>query len=162
MRRNLHNFQKGFTLIELIVVIGIISILAAGVLTTLNPVTQFQKADDARRKSDLSQIQKALETYYQDAGSYPPSNSSYQLPVPWGQSWQPYMNVLPGDPSSANKYIYFSPVGGQAYYLYASLGRGGSDPQACFSNGSSCSNVPVGASCGGTCNFGLSSPNVSP
>lgn len=154
--------KSGFTLIELVVVIAIVSTLAVTALALLNPFAQFQKANDARRKSDLSQIQKALESYYQDKGVYPISASSpFQLPVAWGLSWQPYMNVLPKDPLSSQHYVYSS-SGGQYYYLYASLERGNKDSQVCNSNGSICANVPAGASCGGTCNYGVSSPDKNP
>ncbi|MEK7559173.1 MAG: hypothetical protein AAB521_02600 [Patescibacteria group bacterium] len=37
----------------------------------INPSAQFQKANDARRKSDLAQLQKVLENYYSDKGRYP-------------------------------------------------------------------------------------------
>jgi type II secretion system protein G len=161
---------SGFTLIELVVVIGILAILAVAGLFALNPIAQFQKANDARRKADLSQIQKALETYYQDNGSYPIEVSlPYKIIVPgtppttieWGQSWSPYMNLVPADPASSKNYVYYST--GQSYFLYASLDVGGTDPQACNKDGSVCSKVPSGATCGGgICNFGVSSPNVSP
>ena len=176
MGRISNNLQKGFTLIELIVVIGIISILAVGALAALNPFAQFQKANDVRRKSDFSQIQKALETYYQDQGHYPPNATqcTYEILgnngggndcIEWGQSWQPYMNVIPSDPTTGNKYVYYVTSDGQSYYLYANLNRGAQDPQACNSgnacNSLSSNGIPAN-SCGGKCNFGVSSPNVSP
>jgi len=154
-------------------VITMISVLSIGIISILNPVTQFQKANDAKRKSDLSQIQKSLEGYYQDNGKYPLDNASsdYRIKgldgkvVNWGTSWQPYMDVLPKDPSSSKNYVYHASSDGQAYFLYASLDRV-SDPNVCNS-GSACSNlisngVASSTACGGTCNFGLSSPNVSP
>lgn len=140
-------------------------------VTILNPLAQIQKAQDARRKGDLSQIQKALETYYNDVGKYPLNvfSSDYRIkgldgnPVSWGGSWAPYMSKLPADPSSSKNYVYVS--SGQTYYIYASLDRGGSDPQACFSNGNACSSAVtnnVSTACGGNCNYGVSSPNASP
>jgi len=168
--------NNGFTLIELIVVIGILSILAVGSMVALNPLEQFKKANDSRRKADLSQIQKAVETYYQDNGSYPSSSlggsALYRITsnaglttVEWGTSWSPYMNLLPKDPSASKNYVYYS--AGQSYYLYASLDRGSLDPQSCqgMINGECQSigaNIGSAKSCGGPCNFGVSSPNVSP
>ena len=160
---------KGFTLIELIVVVGILSILAVVGIAALNPVEQFKKASDSRRKSDLAQIQKAVEVYYQDNGSYPLSDS-YMITIPaqsggttiidWGKSWIPYMNILPKDPANSKNYVYSST--GQSYFIYASLDREGKDPQAC-NGGVACEKLPSGASCGsGTCNYGVTSPNVSP
>lgn len=158
--------QSGFTLVELLVVVGMIGILSAGLLATLDPYAQIQKGKDAKRKSDLSQIQKAIEQYYQDRNEYPPHSQNYKIvgisgsELDWGQSFSPYMTRLPIDSAASKKYIYVS--SGQAYYLYASLDRGGKDPQACNASGTSCSNVPSGELCGGICNYGISSSNVSP
>ena len=61
--------KRGFTLIELLVVIAIIGILASIVIASLN--TARQKGRDARRLSDIKQIQLALELYYDACGNYP-------------------------------------------------------------------------------------------
>lgn len=158
----------GFTLIELLVVIVVVGTLAGGIISIVNPAAQLQKARDARRKTDFSQIQKAFETFYQDVGRYPASNASYQIlrldnsAVVWGTAFLPYMTAVPEDPNNSKNYVYYSP-NGQTYYLYASLDRGGADPQACKSDGSKCNNAPVGAcGTGVICNYGVSSPNVSP
>ena len=92
------NNSRGFTLIELIVVIGIIALVATATIAVLNPFGQFQKARDARIKSDLSQLQKALETYYQDKGGYPSSTSEYKIldgttTINWGSSKILYSEV---------------------------------------------------------------------
>lgn len=166
MRKILAN--KGFTFAELLIVILIISILAAGILVIFDPVAQLKRENDVQRKSDLSQIQKAIEQYYQDIGAYPQSTIDYKIKalggenaVDWGNSWLPYMGTLPSDPKFPRRYIYVS--SGQAYYLYASLERGASEAGAC-NKGAVCGNVPKGASCGknAICNYGVSSPNMSP
>lgn len=169
-------FSKGFTLIELLVVIAILGIVAAVLLTDINPVAQLQKSSDAHRKTDLESLQRALELYYQDNGSYPVSTNNLitinGTQLNWGSAWnsaaagQPYMNSLPKDPSSPTyKYVYYSPAGGQSYYLYAHLQRT-NDPQACNS-GNACTTLggagfPAANACGATCNYGVSSPNVTP
>ena len=61
--------SKGFTLIELLVVIAIIGVLSSVVLVSLSAARE--KARDAARKSDITQIAKALEMYYLDHGHYP-------------------------------------------------------------------------------------------
>ncbi len=161
--------NKGFTLVELIVVIAIIGLMATATLAVLNPFSQFQKSTDARVKSDLSQIQKALETYYEDHNGYPANDINYQIvgsggvSIVWGSNWSSYMNVVPKDPTAGHKYIYYSP-NRQTYYLYANLLRGSVDSQSC-SGGSICTNVPAGVNCGSAsvvCNFGVSSPNTKP
>lgn len=165
------NSQNGFTLAELVISIAVLAIISAVVISSVNPVEQTRKAHDGQRKADLAQIQRALETYYQDFGRYPdnPSALDYRIkrldntPVAWGDQWRPYMNVVPKDPSSAWSYVYFVPdnANGQTYYLYASLERGARDPQVCNS-GSACRTLPQGATCGGVCNYAVSSSNVSP
>ena len=64
MKRN-----KGFTLIELLVVIAIIGLLSTLAVVSLNSARQ--KSRDARRVSDVKQIQTALEMYFGDADGYP-------------------------------------------------------------------------------------------
>lgn len=163
--------RRGFTLVELLIVISVLAVLITGLIVVIDPSTQLQKTNDAKRKSDLAQIQRALETYYQDNRVYPPNPSAndYRIKgldgntVDWGSSWQPFMSALPKDPSSSKNYVYYVTSNGQTYYLYASLDRGANDLQAC-NGGAACASLPANASCGALtiCNFGLSSPNVSP
>jgi len=63
---------SGFTLIELLVVIAIIGILSSVVLSSLNSARA--KARDAKRLSDMHQMQVALELYHNSFGVYPYSD----------------------------------------------------------------------------------------
>lgn len=168
--------NKGFTLLELIIVAAIIALIATATIAVLNPFGQFQKARDTRVKSDLSQVQKALESYYQDNNRYPAvaTSCTYRILgnngdgndcIEWGRPWQPYMNVVPQDPTTANRYVYYSSSNGQSYYIYANLSKGATDPSSCNS-GAACTSLGgngiSSTACGGTCNFGVTSPNVSP
>jgi type II secretion system protein G len=63
------NNKKGFTLIELLVVIAIIGLLATLSVVALNNARQ--KSRDAKRVSDIKQVQTALELYFVDQNSYP-------------------------------------------------------------------------------------------
>lgn len=72
MYRHAKNTQ-GFTLIELLVVIAIIGMLSSVVLASLQ--TARQKSRDARRISDLRQLQLVVESYANDHGGRFPSTS---------------------------------------------------------------------------------------
>lgn len=82
--------KTGFTLIELLVVVSIIAILSTLIVVYFN--TAKMGARDARRLSDVKQIQLALKMYYNDVGIYPtaitPGNSianggvNYLLRIP--------------------------------------------------------------------------------
>lgn len=61
--------KKGFTLVELLVVIAIIGLLSTLAVVALSSARS--KARDARRMSDIKQIQTALELYFSDNGEYP-------------------------------------------------------------------------------------------
>jgi type II secretion system protein G len=89
--------SRGFTLIELMVVISIIGLLSSVILASLN--TARNKAYDATRKTNLVQVQQALELYYNDNGRYPAGGNGGD------NSWAsqcsvggkvPQNNVIPG------------------------------------------------------------------
>lgn len=60
------NKNKGFTLIEILVVIGIIAILATVVLIAINPARQFAQARDTQRVSNVNAILNAIGQYTAD------------------------------------------------------------------------------------------------
>lgn len=113
--------QKGFTLVELLVVIVIISILAT--LLMANFVGVRQRGRDTTRKSDLRQIQSALEIYRADNGNYP---LTANFPA-CGVSFPPppattiYMKKVPCDPLTKGNYNYSSDGISGTYTLIACL-----------------------------------------
>lgn len=75
--------SKGFTLIELIVVIAVLGVLAAVVILGLNPVEQIARARDAQRKTTLGQLARALQAYAtSNNGTYPVAAGGAVPPTP--------------------------------------------------------------------------------
>ena len=73
MKLSAQTFKKGFTLIELLVVIAVIGVLATIVLLAVNPAEQLARGRDTSRKSAITQIGRALQSYYttQSPAGYP-------------------------------------------------------------------------------------------
>lgn len=98
-------FKRGFTLVELIVVISITVILATVIIFAVNPAHQYEKALDAERVQDLSTVATAMDTYYHDTNCYPDT-------VPFGSEWKNgntiYAKEVPNDPKRETNgdYIY--------------------------------------------------------
>ena len=115
--------RAGFTLVELLVVISIISIL------TMISVSSFRNAQiksrDAQRKSDLDGLSKALMMYYNDNGKFPPTidfgNESTGLVDP-NNSTTIYMRKIPKELRSGWP-IYVYEVSGslKSYNLFVNL-----------------------------------------
>lgn len=110
--------QKGFTLVELLVVMMIIGVLFAILMVNFKGVKE--RTRDGQRKSDLRQIQSALELYRADQGRYPDS------PLPTcgssltgGSPPTTYIQKVPCDPLSAASYQYSS--SGTSYCLRTCL-----------------------------------------
>jgi general secretion pathway protein G len=114
--------NTGFTLIELLVVIAIIGTLSALLLP--NFMSARERARDTQRKSDIKQIQKALELYKLDQN--PPAYPTL-LPDP-GTNWtnggtSSYFSKFPGDPKNrsgsgtTDPYYFKLGVDGLTYQL---------------------------------------------
>lgn len=58
--------KAGFTLVELLVVIGILAVLTAVVLVAVNPGRQFAQARDTQRRADVNTISSAIVGYMAD------------------------------------------------------------------------------------------------
>lgn len=62
--------ESGFTLVELLIVVAIIGVLAAALITMINPAEQQRKAKRARIQADLQKVGSAAEAYGATCGTY--------------------------------------------------------------------------------------------
>jgi prepilin-type N-terminal cleavage/methylation domain-containing protein len=128
--------QSGFTLIEMIVVVAIIATIMSIVVALVGDARA--KARDTKRRTDLSQIQVALELYRNEHGTFQVSGAGY---LGGGQGWLSYENgstygtavtrvlhnegYLPQpiieDPLQSPGYMIYVCNGGQSYALSATL-----------------------------------------
>lgn len=115
--------KRGFTLIEVLIVISIIALLA--LLGMLN-LSALGKSRDARRKNDLKTLQTAFEDYYGDHGEYPTDSA---LTTCGAGTLSPYVAQVPCDPKTKKPYcyVYDSDSPAQNFRVYASL-ENSSDP----------------------------------
>lgn len=130
----MHRFflKKGFTMIEILVVIAIIGILST--LGIRSFISSQMKGRDAKRKADLANIAKPLEAYLNDHDHYPLSDAGLIIACGsegsdgcvWGDEFVDenntnYMVQLPEDPSEGKIYFYNTDAIGEQWALYALL-----------------------------------------
>ena len=122
------NALRGFSLIEMLVVITIISILLAS--GTYSYTSSQKKGRDGRRKAELKSVQQALEIYYQQNGQYPDQSAGAikcktatdTTVIAWGSSFSctdstgtvSYLDKLPKEIKGTTH--------GEYYYEYSTSG----------------------------------------
>lgn len=67
--------RRGFTLVELLVVMGVLAVLASGLIIALNPLDKINAANDTKVQSDISQIAGALASYAAAKNGYYPTQA---------------------------------------------------------------------------------------
>lgn len=114
------NISGGFTLIEILVAVSIISILMA--VATVSYINVQRKSRDIRRKTDLEKVRQALEVFYADNGAYPDEAVNDRIScvtngdrltmdssaIDWGDPFvcngKTYLANLPKGPNGENYY----------------------------------------------------------
>lgn len=169
MRRRLRS-QAGFTLLELIVVMAIMGLLIA--VTASSFQTSRIKGKDGKRKSDLKQIQNALEAYMNDHGKYPPASAPTGGTIvacggagtsscAFGSAFTDengtvYMAQIPNDSSSPSlQYLYVASTDQKKYQLFAYLENTQDSSVGTYAG----KNCPTSTY---QCNYGVSSANTTP
>lgn len=161
---------RGFTLMEILIVVALLVALAVALLITLNPWTQINKGQDSKRKTELTQLGKSFEDYYNDKNCYPRPQEvcyDYNPSAPLNchicgsesasPSFSPYLSTLPCDPRQPiKKYLYQtdSSTCPSYYRVYAFL-TNTTDPatqEYCSADGSGETDY----------NWGVASPNTQP
>lgn len=125
------NSQKAFTLIELLIVIAVLGILAAAIITAINPVKRINQAKDSNYKSDIAQIATAMQTYLTARGTE-------------GKAYYPSIikdlvtaNEMKSEPKPSGKIeCANSTEGGTTYCLRI-------DPPTCTTGSGNCVNVAI-------------------
>lgn len=153
----LEHRKKGFTIVEIMVVITIIVGVAVAALSALRPTAQIGKGRDAQRKADLQKLKIIFEDYYNDNQCYPPT-STVDLTCN-STALRPYLDKVPCDPGGhTTPYAYTTTC--TSFIIYAKL-EYDKDSDVVKYN---CGNTP-GAMCGPSgnrnYNYGVVAGNVS-
>ena len=143
LARTLENRRRtrGFTLIEIMVVVIIIGLLAAAIVPEV--ISKVDEAKESKAKEDIQSLETALTEYRLDNSVYPSSDDGLQALIkqpndPSVTHWHgPYIQRLSSDPwGHAYQYVYPG-THGQPYDLFT-LGAdnqpGGDGPNADIGN----------------------------
>jgi len=114
--------NKGFTLLEILIVVSLIISLTSIIVFKINPVKYNQKSRDTLRMSNIAEIERAINEYFLDTGKYPGEvNTLYVSSTP---NWIPipnmnkYISKIPMDPG--NNFYYYT-QNGHTYEVNSSL-----------------------------------------
>lgn len=178
----MRTFKKinGFTLVEMIIIIGLIGVIVSGMIILIDPATQLAKGRDGQRNSDLRTIQTALELFRADNSNYPifsdgagGAKEASEMDLSNSDNIS-YLRTIPTSPNGTScDYVYAVTDSGSEYTIYTMLENDSEKSDAAIakpspatcdgSGGTSCTsdNITASISCGGsnnTYNYWVNSP----
>lgn len=119
--------QRGFTLLEMMVVVAIIAILAAILIP--NFTRARAQAQTAACLGNMKTIATALELYYTDNETYPPNLAKTPVDSTFAKTMDGYLNQIPVDPAAgAGKYYEISDSQTSGVWSYTIWCPGAHDP----------------------------------
>jgi len=161
----IRNSKLGFTLMELIIAMAILAIVTGSLLG--NYTSSQKKGRDSQRKSDLKQLQNALEAYANDNNGFYPNATSGQISgANWGNTFVDpdnpttiYMKQMVEDPVTGKNYYYVVGTDNLSYQLYACLENTKDKSYNVYAdtNCNQCAGVDSN-----DCTYGVSSSNATP
>src|SRR3990172_150280 len=101
---------RGFTLIELLVTIGVLAVVAAGVLAAIDPVDKLRAGTDGRAQSDIGQVATGLNTYAA-VNTYFPSGAvcgADNICTTWAELGTALQTELGPMPAAPTNYTYLT------------------------------------------------------
>lgn len=129
MKFSLPSSNKGFTLVELLVVIAVLGVLAAGVLVAINPLEQLARGRDTGRSSAINEMGRGLATYATSnaAGDYPTQDATWITQLVTSND----IKTAPTNPTGGSSYTIGCNTSGVAQNGYCFLkGTVSSRPEA--------------------------------
>ena len=116
--------KKGFTLIEILIVLAVIGILASALI--LRAVSLGPDAKNKRAVNDLRLIKLAIESYVAETGILPSTGDSTALENALVNASKRLIDYIPNDPWGTGKYGYKTDGGTTPeYYCIYSVGKNG-------------------------------------
>jgi prepilin-type N-terminal cleavage/methylation domain-containing protein len=137
MKKN--KLKKGFTLIELVVVVTIIAVLTVVAVVSFGGVNK--KSRDSRRMADMEKIRIALEMAKQVGSTYPAEDKAMTAPALVSGG---YLTVWPTGPKNGG--YYYNRATAYSYFIDTTMEDSGS------------TNVAPFAGCDSVCNYRVTNP----
>lgn len=175
-------WKRGFTLLEVLIVITLIVLLALALLVFFNPKFQIEKSWDGKRKKELNTLQIVFEEYYNDNNCYPrPEEVCYNTPQQLSSgnyvcnicgnepapsnfsNFESYLSRLPCDPQHPTKsYLYEvdNPTCPSLYRVYTRLSNEKDEDISEVGCSIGCAPEGYSVSVGKSYNYGVTSPNT--